>query len=67
MKHSLDLNLDQRIKLLDLYRGSPDPEVRFRSHTLLLLSDSHTWATVAAHKPGRRSQLDPSWVQLAVE
>src|SRR3954465_164076 len=47
MKHSLDLTPEQRSRLLDLYRGSPDPEVRFRSHILLLLGDGHTWLTVA--------------------
>jgi putative transposase len=47
MKRSLDLTPEQRTQLLDLYRGSPDPEARFRSHILLLLGDGHTWATVA--------------------
>ena len=47
MKRSLDLTADQRIRLLDLYRGAPDPEVRFRSHILLLLGDGHTWVSVA--------------------
>ena len=47
MKHSLDLTAEQRLRLLDLYRGAPDPEVRFRSHVLLLLGEGHTWATVA--------------------
>src|SRR3954464_13457854 len=47
MKPSLDPTPEQRARLLDLYRGCPDPEVRFRSHILLLLSDGHTWVTVA--------------------
>ena len=47
MKRGLDLAPEQRTRLLDLYRNSPDPEVRFRSHILLLLGDGHTWATVA--------------------
>ncbi len=47
MKRGLVLTPDQRTRLLDLYRGCPDPEVRFRSHILLLLSGGHTWVTVA--------------------
>src|SRR4051794_5047825 len=47
MKHSIDLDPEQRTALLDRYRKDPDPEVRFRSHILLLLADGHTWATVA--------------------
>ena len=47
MKRSLDLTADQRTRLLDLYRGCPDPEVRSRSPILLLLGDGHTWVTVA--------------------
>jgi hypothetical protein len=42
MRRSLDLTSDQRAILLDRYRGDPDPEVRFRSHILLLLDDGHT-------------------------
>src|SRR4028118_805552 len=48
MNRSIDLNREQRTDLLDRYRKDPDPEVRFRSHILLLLDDGHTWATVAA-------------------
>jgi putative transposase len=48
MKHSIDLSHEQRTALLDRYRKDPDPEVRFRSHILLLLADGHTWATVCA-------------------
>ncbi len=47
MKRGLDLTPDQRSRLLDLYRGSPEPDVRFRSHILLLVGDGHTWLTVA--------------------
>jgi putative transposase len=47
MKRSLDLTPEQRDRLLDLYRGSADPEVRFRSHILLLLGDGNTWLAVA--------------------
>ena len=48
MTCSIDLKTEQRTTLLDRYRKDPDPEVRFRSHILLLLDDGHTWATVAA-------------------
>ncbi len=48
MKCSVDLSPEQRATLLDRYRKDADPEVRFRSHILLLLDDGHTWATVAA-------------------
>src|SRR4051812_31054984 len=47
MKRSIDLSREQRTALLDRYRNDSDPEVRFRSHILLLLADGHTWATVA--------------------
>src|SRR5438270_13565914 len=47
MKRSLDLNPEQPSALLDRYRKDHDPEVRFRSHILLLLDDGHSWATVA--------------------
>jgi putative transposase len=47
MKRSLNLTSEQRTALLDLYRGCPDPDVRFRSHILLLLGDGQTWATVS--------------------
>ena len=48
MTRSVTLDARQRQALLDRYRKDPDPEVRFRSHILLLLDDGHTWATVAA-------------------
>ena len=48
MTHSVTLDVRQRQALLDRYRRDPDPEVRFRSHILLLLADDHTWETVAA-------------------
>jgi putative transposase len=47
MKRSLDLTSEQRTALLDPYRVCPDPEVRFRSHILLLLGDGRTWVTVS--------------------
>jgi hypothetical protein len=48
MTPSIDLDPEQRTALLDRYRKDPDPEVRFRSHILLLLADGHTWATVCS-------------------
>jgi transposase len=47
MTRSIDLSAEQRTSLLDRYRHDPDPEVRYRSHILLLLDDGHTWITVA--------------------
>ncbi len=47
MKRGLDLTDVQRDALLDRYRGDPDPDVRSRSHILLLLGDGETWVTVA--------------------
>jgi transposase len=48
MTRSIDLDPEQRTALIDRYRNDPDPEVRFRSHILLLLADGHTWATVGS-------------------
>src|SRR3954468_7213377 len=48
MTRSIDLDPEQRTALLDRYRKDHDPEVRFRSHILLLLDDGHSWVTVAA-------------------
>src|SRR3982750_3491809 len=48
MKRSIALDPEQRAALLDRSRKDHDPEVRFRSHILLLLDDGHSWATVAA-------------------
>ncbi len=47
MTRSIALSPAQRTALLGRYRKDPDPEVRFRSHILLLLDDGHTWVTVA--------------------
>ncbi len=47
MKRSIALDPEQRAALLDRYRKDHDPEVRFRSHILLLPDDGHSWATVA--------------------
>jgi transposase len=38
----------QRAALLELYRSSPDPALRLRAHIILLLSEGHTWALIAA-------------------
>src|SRR3954470_24284767 len=48
MTRSVGLSPEQRTALLDRYRKDPEPEVRFRSHILLLLDDGHSWATVAS-------------------
>ena len=46
MRRRIDLNPEQRAALLDRYRKDRDPEVRFRSHILLLLDDGHSWVTL---------------------
>jgi putative transposase len=48
MNRSIVLRPEQRITRLDRYRSDPDPDVRFRSHILLLLDDGHTWVTIAS-------------------
>jgi putative transposase len=48
MTRSVTLDARQRRALLERYRKDPEPEVRFRSHILLLLDDGHPWATVGA-------------------
>src|SRR5512135_1468921 len=48
MTRSVTLDAVHRRALIERYRKDPDPEVRFRSHILLLLDDGHTWATVCA-------------------
>ena len=44
----LCLSPADRETLLDHYRRSADPEVRLRSHILLLLDAGHPWATIEA-------------------
>ncbi len=44
----LRLTTADRRDLLDHVRRSPEPEVRLRSHILLLLADGHPWVTIAA-------------------
>jgi putative transposase len=48
MDGSVSLGRGERKRLLGWYRRSPDPAVRLRAHILLLLSDGHAWATIAA-------------------
>jgi putative transposase len=48
MTRSISLSPERRAALLDRYRTDPEPEVRFRSHILLLLDDGHSWASVAS-------------------
>src|SRR5919112_3964429 len=48
MARSVSLSPKQRAALLDRYRKDPEPEVRSRSHILLLLDDGHSWITVAS-------------------
>jgi putative transposase len=48
MTRSIRLSPEQRTALLERYRKAPEPEVRFRSHILLLLDDGLPWATVAS-------------------
>jgi putative transposase len=45
---SIHLTAAERQDLLDLYRRSAEPEIRLRSHILLLLADGHPWATIGA-------------------
>jgi transposase len=44
----LPLTSAERLKLLDHYRRSNDPDVQHRAHILLLLADGHPWATIRA-------------------
>src|ERR1700685_3806975 len=48
MTRSINLSPEQRAIVLERYRRDPEPEVRFRSHILLLLDAGHSWATVAS-------------------
>src|SRR5262249_11099153 len=45
---SIHLTSAERQGLLDRYRRAADPEVRLRSHILLLLDAGHSWATIGA-------------------
>jgi putative transposase len=45
---SFPLTPAARRDLLDLYRRSAEPDVRLRSHILLLLDAGHPWATIRA-------------------
>jgi putative transposase len=44
----LPLTTEQRDELLTIYRKDSDPELRFRSHIILLLADGHAWDTIEA-------------------
>ena len=44
----LSLTTEQRDELLTIYRKNPEPELRFRSHVILLLSEGYAWDTVEA-------------------
>ena len=46
--HSIILSPGDRKALLDHYRRSADPQVRLRSHILLLLAAGHPWVTISA-------------------
>jgi transposase len=48
LTRSVTLDARQRRALLDRYRRDSEPEARFRTHILLLLSDGHTGEAVAA-------------------
>jgi transposase len=45
---SIQLSSTERQSLLDRYRWSGSPDVRFRAHILLLLDAGHPWATISA-------------------
>lgn len=45
---SIHLTSAERQGLLDRYRRAAEPEVRLRSHILLLLDAGHSWATIGA-------------------
>ena len=62
IKRSLELTTGQRTALLDLYRGCPNPDVRFRSHILLLLGDGQTWVTVSTLRYCSSRTID-RWVK----
>jgi transposase len=44
----LSLSAGQRERLLAIYRGDPDPELRFRAHILLLLAEGRSWSDIQA-------------------
>jgi transposase len=45
---SFPLTLPDRQRLLGHYRQATDPEIRLRTHILLLLDAGHPWATISA-------------------
>jgi transposase len=48
MTRSVVLDARERQALLERYRKAPDPDVRFRSHILLLLADGRPWEEAVA-------------------
>ena len=48
MDFSITLQADERKTLLDYYRAHPDPNVRLRTHIILLLADGHPWSLLTA-------------------
>jgi transposase len=44
----LPLTPEQHDELLRLYRKDPDPELRFRSHIILLLAEGRPWSDIQA-------------------
>jgi hypothetical protein len=48
MQPTVPVTSRQRHELIQLYRKDPEPEVRFRTHILLLLADGHPWTTIEA-------------------
>ena len=66
----LPLTAEQRDQLLTIYRKDPDPELRFRSHIILLLADktaddNHAVSQLARHD-ALLHELDP-FLSLAGE
>lgn len=48
MDGSVALGPVERKRLMEVYRKHPDPEVRRRSHIVLLLADGWSWSSIAA-------------------
>jgi putative transposase len=48
MTSSIQLTSEERKTLLTHYRTGPDPQLRLRSHILLLLAEGLPWATITA-------------------
>jgi putative transposase len=48
MDFSITLQGDERKTLLEYYRSHPHPNIRLRSHIILLLADGHAWSLLTA-------------------